>query len=638
MCGICGVVYFDPSRPVDGEMLRGMTEIVRHRGPDSCGFLSTSGVGLGIRRLSIIDLETGGQPISNEDGTVTLVCNGEIYNFVELRQQLEAAGHRFRTQSDVEVILHLYEDHGPDCVRHLRGMFGFALWDARLHTLMLARDRLGIKPLHYTSTNEGIYFGSELKSILITGRVERRLDLHALKDLFTLGFVVGPKTLFASIRRLQPGHYLLFQSGNTSIYQYWDVSFPPQPGDWGQRSAGEWAEALREKLEESVRIHMRSDVPVGALLSSGIDSSSVVSLMSRFSHQSIQTVSLAFENPDFDEISTQPTLNEFPGFTLENRRVTCKTGDFALFPKMLWHCEDASTKGLEIPCMLLSEAASRCGKVALAGEGSDEVFCGYRWFWADKVLRPFGRLPLSIRRLMLMAPGVRRRWPGASRILLSSLPMNIGRYTSMIGPAGMVSLNEILSDELKQALGDAPIPTWDLKVPDDFVHWHPLQQLQYYEMKIRLPDFINHHLDRTSMAYSLEVRVPFLDHELVEFSAAIPPSLKLRRFTEKYILRKAMQPVLPREIVRRKKRGLRAPFEQWMRETLPDFAEEFLSPSSLRAKGYFKPEVVHQMLLQQRAGTNDHGQCLIGVLAVQLWDDLFVRGCRDTDALLANQS
>ncbi len=626
MCGICGVAFADPSRRVDGDLLRRMTEVIRHRGPDSDGFLSEPGVGLGVRRLSIIDLETGDQPISNEDGTLTLICNGEIYNFVELRQRLLAAGHRFRTKADVEVILHLYEDYGADCVHHLRGMFGFALWDTRRRVLMLARDRLGIKPLHYASTSEALYFGSELKSILVAGCVERHMDLRALKDLFTLGFVVGPKTLLTSIRRLQPGHYLLFKDGNTTLHQYWDVRFPAPSSEEARRGADTWAEALLEKLQESVRIHLRSDVPVGAWLSSGIDSSAVVSLMTRFPHQSIKTVSLAFENPELDEVSKRPTLNEFPGYSFDNQRVTCKTADFALFPKTIWHCEDISATGIEIPCMLLSEAAARNGKVVLVGEGSDELFGGYQWFRADKILRPFGKLPLAIRRLMLMGPLLRGRWPGASRILLASPRMDIARYTPMIGPSRIEILGELFADKLRPLLGNTEVPDWDLTVPEDFETWHPLIQLQYYELKIRLPDFIMHHLDRTSMAYSLEVRVPFLDHKLVEFCATIPPSLKLRGLTEKYILRKAMRSVLPREISRRKKRGLRAPFKQWMKEKLPEFAGELLSQHSLRTKGYFKPETVQKMLAQHRSGTRDYGALLIGVLAVQLWDDLFIRG------------
>lgn len=314
MCGICGVIYSDGARPVDRLTLVRMTDILHHRGPDSYGFHVESGVGLGVRRLSIIDLKTGDQPISNENGAVTVICNGEIYNFLELRQELMASGHRFRTSSDVEVIVHLYEDLGPECVHRLRGMFGFALWDSHRRLLMLARDRLGIKPLYYTVGAEGLCFGSEIKPILVANQLMPKMDVLALRDLFTFGFIRGPRTLFSGIHQLLPGHYLLCQEGNVSIKRYWQVSFPHRDEKISDSNAEDWAEALFEKLQESVRIHLRSDVPFAAWLSSGIDSSSLVGLMSRLTGQTIQTYSLAFENRKFDEVSGQKTLNCFPEY------------------------------------------------------------------------------------------------------------------------------------------------------------------------------------------------------------------------------------------------------------------------------------------------------------------------------------
>ncbi|MGH7790996.1 MAG: asparagine synthase (glutamine-hydrolyzing), partial [Thermodesulfobacteriota bacterium] len=388
MCGICGVAYSHPERQVNREMLRQMTDIMVHRGPDSEGFYVAPGIGLGIRRLSIIDLETGDQPISNEDETVTVVCNGEIYNFQELRQELIAAGHRFRTGSDVEVIVHLYEDHGVQCVNYLRGMFAFALWDARRRLLMLARDRLGIKPLFYSIGPTGIFFGSELKSILMSGSIERRVDVHALKDLFTVGFVIGSKTFFTEIRRLLPGQYLLYENGILSRQRYWDIQFPANHDETPRMSAEEWAEALRAKLEESVRIHLRSDVPVGAWLSAGIDSSSVVSLMSRITNHPIQTFTLAFENPRFDEVGWQKILKDFPGYNLPNRQSVFTARSFELLPKAVWHCEDPVALGSGISRMVISDLASQDVKVVLTGEGSDEVFGSYPWFETFKLLEP----------------------------------------------------------------------------------------------------------------------------------------------------------------------------------------------------------------------------------------------------------
>ena len=608
-------------------MLRQMTDIMHHRGPDSHGFYMSPGIGLGIRRLSIIDLETGDQPISNEDGTVTVVCNGEIYNFQELRQKLLASGHLFRTRSDVEVIVHLYEDYGVECLNYLRGMFGFALWDSRHRKLMLARDRLGIKPLFYTLVDDGLFFGSELKSILMSGGIEKQIDIHALKDVFTIGFVLAPKTLFTKIRRLMPGHYLLYQDGNLAIHQYWDLRFPASWEDQPKRSAQEWAELLRSKLEESVRIHLRSDVPVGAWLSSGIDSSGVVGLMNRLTNHTIQTFSLAFENPDFDEVSRRKTLSDFVGYDLPNQRAVCTTKDFELLPKAVWDCEDPFTTGVEITQMLLSKLASEDVKVILTGEGSDEVFGGYRWFMLDKLLRPFIKLPLGIRRFISQMPAIRKRCSLASRIFGAPAEMNLTRYKQIFYPLNNEFNNHLFSDDLGRELINNGDTEDILCLPKDFEKWQPFNQLQYLEMKVRLSDYITRHLDAASMAYSLEARVPFLDHEFVEFCAQIPPALKMKGMQEKYILRLAMRDVLPSEILWRRKRPLSAPFDQWVRD-LPEFTAVLLSEDQIRKKGYFNSNFVTKMLDQHRTGKVNYGRQLMGVLGVQLWDNLFMRGCR----------
>lgn len=633
MCGICGVVFADHERPVDRAMLGRMTDIMEYRGPDSHGFHIAPGIGLGIRRLSIIDLKTGDQPIANEDETVTVVCNGEIYNFVELRQKLFAAGHRFRTGSDVEVIVHLYEDYGVDCLQHLRGMFGFALWDARRHRLLLARDRLGIKPLHYALTTDALYFASELKSILIAEQVERQINLPALSDLFIFGFVTGAKTLFTKLRRLPPGHYLLYQDGMASLHQYWDLHFPARGETLPQRSPAEWAEALFEKLTEAVRLHLRSDVPVGAWLSPGIDSSSVVALMRRLTDQPVHTFTLSFEDPELDEVRMHKTMESFPGYDLTNERAYCGEKDFERFPKTLWHCEEPSA--VEIPRMILAETAARDVKVILNGEGSDEVFGGYGWYQLDKLLRPLARLPLSLRRLMLLGPLVPKWRPRASRIHVAPRKMNLQRYAHLIGALNGGLHAQLFSSDFLALLSNREEPDFSLTPPEQFETWHPFTQLQYYDLKIRLPDFVTHSLDRASMAYSLEARVPYLDHELVEFCARIPPSLKMRWLEEKYILRQALGGILPQEILQRRKRGLAAPYQHWLRGRLPDFATELFSRESIRKKGYFNSDFVAHLLAQHRSGRAMYGMHLMSILAVQLWDDLFLHGCHPTNVTLA---
>ena len=624
MCGICGIVYAHPARPVDQGRLHRMTDSLHHRGPDGCGFYVAPGVGLGIRRLSIIDLETGDQPISNEDGTIIVVCNGEIYNFQELRHQLISAGHRFKTHSDIEVIVHLYEEHGVECVRYLRGMFGFALWDTQRRRLMLARDRFGIKPLLYAVETDGVCFGSELKSILMSGRVERRMDVQALQDIFTIGFVLAPKTLFSKIRRVLPGHYLLYQDGQLSTHQYWDVRFPTPADAPPRRRAEEWAEALRAKLEESVRLHLQSDVPVGAWLSSGLDSSAVVSLMRRMTNRPVQTFTLAFENPWFDEVSTRKILSDFPDYNLVNQRAVCTIKDFDRLRTAVWHCEDPLALGIEIPRMVISQLAAHHVKVILTGEGADEVFGGYPWFRTHTRIQPFTRLPLSMQRYIAQIPAVRKTWPRASRILRAPAEMHLARYKQTIDATNQRFDNRLFAHDLRQQLRQNEAAEDTLSLPQDFKRWHPFAQLQYLEIHVRLPNFITRHLDSTSMAYGLEVRVPFLDHELVEFCAQIPPALKLRGRQEKYILRRALRHDLPDEILQRKKRGMAAPYSQWVRD-LPEFAAELLAPDRLREKGYFDPQVVSHMLEQHRTGRADYGKSLLGVLGVHLWDDLFLK-------------
>lgn len=623
MCGLCGFAFADPAQQAQHNALAAAAELIRHRGPDSSGYFQAPGVGLAFRRLSIIDLETGDQPISSEDGSVTVACNGEIYNFVELLKKLEAKGHRFRTRSDVEVILHLYEDHGPECVRFLRGMFGFALWDRRRNRLMLARDRLGIKPMHYALTANAIYFGSEQKSILSLGEgLDRDIDVQSVRDLLSLGYVVGARTLCRGIRRLLPAHFLLYQAGSVFLHRYWEPSFSTESEGTatGLRSRSGWAEAVRDKLQEAVRMHMQSDVPVGAWLSPGIDSSAVVAMASGLAGDPIQSVTLAFDDPNLDETRLFPTLDRYPGFSIANEVVRCGSRDFELFGEALWHCEEPTH--LMIPRLLLAKATARRVKVALTGEGADEILGGYSWYKQDKLLRPLSRLPLGIRRMMLPAL---RRLPGwnsqLTRLHLASGEMDLSRYLAMQGSMAGSLDRELLTEEFGCQAPDDPGPPF--RVPPEFQQWRGFEQLQYFDLMIRLPDFVNHALDRASMACGLEVRVPFLDHELVEFFSRIPSSLKMRGLQEKHILREALRGVLPEVIRTRGKRGLTAPFHQWWGGTLPEFVTDALSGRKLREQGYFRPTFVRELLNRHRDGKGRYGFQLSAVLAVQMWRDIF---------------
>ena len=622
MCGICGVAFLDPRRWADQATIDRMMASIVHRGPDGRGSARLAGAALGIRRLSIIDLETGDQPITNEDGAITLVCNGEIYNAPELRSELQRTGHRFRSRSDVEVIVHLYEEAGVECLARLRGMFSFAIWDARRRRLMLARDRFGIKPLVYAVRPDGLWFASEAKAILAAGVAGGEADPRAIDDLFRFAFVVGPHTLFSNIKKIPPAHVALYDDGALSLRSYWAM---PEDGGRSGMTAGEWAEVLRAKLEETVRIHLRSDVPVGAWLSPGVDSSAVTSLSMRHLGRTLPTFTLGFDDPSVDETRRFPTLDTYAGYETPNQRAWCETASFTLFPKAIWHMEEPTAWGLEIPRMILAQAAAREVKVVLTGEGSDEIFGGYAHFRMERISRRVSLLPLAVRRALL-APLVPAGRPMVSRLLLAPRGLAAERYARLVGPMHAEERHRLFSRGLRSRLADAPEIGTRVGPPEGSQSKHWFDRLRRWDLDLRLPDMVNHSLDRGAMAYGVEARVPFLDHELVELVARIPPGLKAQGPVEKSILREALRGVLPEEIRRRRKVGMGAPHEAWMSAPLPAFAEDLFSERRLREKGYFEPRAVHQFLREQREGRRKLGAVLMAVLGVQLWDETFLRG------------
>ncbi len=628
MCGITGVALADPNAPGDLRLLRQMTDIIRHRGPDGEGFHCGPGIGLGMRRLSIIDLAGGDQPLRNEDGSILAICNGEIYNFIELREELLRRGHTFRSRSDVEVIVHLYEEEGVRCLQKLRGMFALALWDGKERQLFLARDRLGIKPLNYAFSRDGsLWFGSEIKSILMADPVSRQLDPDSVEDLFTFGYVLAPRTLFKEVKKLLPGHYLLYRNGRCQLAEYWDVAFSGEDPTRPRLSAADWSEALADKFAEAVRLHLRSDVPVAAWLSAGIDSSAVVAQMAKATSKPVQTFSLGFSEASYDEISGQKILSDFPEFGLLNHRILCTGEHFELLRKSVWHAEDPNTSGLHILQLLLAGATRPNFKVVLTGEGSDENLAGYPWYQIDKLFSPLAGLPRPLKRLLLLGPLLPRWKPWAAEMFLLPRPLDLPRFAHLVGGNSGHLVEDACTEGLnRQRVNHYAEHPCLKKIREN--RWSRQENLHYLDLKIRLPDFITHGLDRISMSQSLEVRVPFLDHEFVELCAKIPASLKLKGRTEKFIFREAMKPYLPAELVQRRKRGLRAPHATWLQGHLPAFAEELLSESLLKATGYFKPATVRRLLEAQRRGDLRQTRALMAILCVQTWDDLFVRGCR----------
>lgn len=598
-----------------------MNRTLVHRGPDQEGTYTSHGVGLGIQRLAIVDLKTGDQPISSENDHCIVVCNGEIYNAPELRQALTSRGHTFKTTSDVEVIIHLWEEYGKACMNHLRGMFAFALWDARRKRLLLARDRFGIKPLYYSILPDGLYFASEQKALLKISSLSRNMDFSSLSELFTLGFVASPKTLFTAIRQLNHAHYLLFDQGKVQIEPYWSLNLMPNRTQ--SIPVGQLPQMIDEKLQESVHIHTRSDVPVAAWLSAGVDSSAVVAYMLQHATHPIDVYSLSYEEKSVDEFYKQRILADFSGYAIRLNKVVCRDRDFNLFPQSVWHCEDPFTSAAEISRLILARGSASEYKVVLTGEGADEVFAGYPWYSGEKVLRYFHFLPSSVRHLIADLPLVKNRFAGASQVLKGSKRMNLDRFSRLIGPpAGRELLPKLLSAQLcnKKAISAETTANTVANYPSSLV------MLQHMDINVRLCDAIVRHLDRMTMACSLEARVPFLDHELVELSCQIPLSQRYRIGQEKMMLRKALKKRVPEEIRLRRKYSMTTPFHKWLRTDLPEFARSMFSKTMIEKKGYFNFETVESMLKTHRRGEGHYARLLMAVLGVQVWDELFVQG------------
>ena len=610
MCGIAALVMEE----VAFEPLQAMVDAMRHRGPDSDGFFLEPGVGLGIRRLSLIDLEGGHQPLRSEDGQIVVVCNGEIYNHVELRQQLEARGHHFRTGSDAEVLVHLWEDLGEAMVARLRGMFALALWDRGRQQLFLARDRLGIKPLHYAFCGGGLVVGSELKTVLASGLVRRCLDSLALTRLFRGGLLPAPDTLLQGVFRLQAGHTLSYQGGQTRLSRYWRPPFPHRR-NYQRRSAQDWAEELRYRLQESVALHLRSDVPLGAWLSPGIHSSTIAGLMAGCLKQPIPSFSMGFEDPTCDELRAGRLLDEFPEYQLRGHRLVCRTNSLEGLEQGVRIREIPTSAGMELVHLQLAQQASLQVKGVLTGEGSDEILSGYPWYRAQKVLGPLGALPGWLRQWLGGALVSQGRWPGAGRILQAPPEMGWERFLALIGRPHWEPLQRLFTPDHRGFLQE---PLARLDLPEEWPELHPQAQLSYLDLSLRLPEFILRTLDLCTMAHSLEARVPFLDHPLVEFCCQIPPWVKMPGLKEKALLRRATQGILPEEIRRRPTRALTAPTESWMASKWSSALEAHLAPPQIRRFGVFESDEV------QRLRRHGHPRLLMLVLTTQIWMQHFL--------------
>jgi asparagine synthase (glutamine-hydrolysing) len=638
MCGIAGIAASEPSATPERAQLERMIEALRHRGPDGFGFHTAPGIGLAHARLSIIDLVTGAQPIHNETGTVHVVFNGEIFNYVELRQRLLGLGHRFYTQSDTEVIVHAYEQFGLDFVDALNGQFAIALWDSETRRLVLARDRVGIRPLLYCQTPEGLAFASEAKSLFAGDWVTAELDPLGIAEVCTFWGCVAPRTPFAGIRAVPPGHTVVFEQGRLEVRRYWDWRFAGA-GEQVRASLDETVEELQALFVDAVRLQLRADVPVGSYLSGGLDSSAVTAAIRRFSTTPLKTFSLAFENREFDERDYQQEVAAFLQTDHVTRPVTTSEIGAAM-PRAIHHVESPIVRTAGVPLMLLADRVRETGfKVVLTGEGADEVFCGYDIFKEGKIRRFWGRQPQSKWRPMLL----RRLYGYLANSPVSNGAMAGGFFgQSLDNPADpyfahrprwmMTSrLFRLMTPEFRGRI-DAEHPLGRIAdlAPKPDAAWPPLSRDQYVEAHTLLTGYLLHAQgDRVAMAASVEGRYPFLDHRLIEFANRLPPRWKLRSLEEKYILRRAVAGWLPPRVARRTKQPYRAPdCACFFENGRPlQYVADALAADRLKRAGYFDAVMVARLLDKCSSGAAigfADNMAFIAVLSTQLLHQDFV--------------
>ena len=620
MCGICGAVAQDKGRRIDETVLRRMCDLIRHRGPDDEGFYLDEFAALGMRRLSIIDLVTGNQPVSNEHKTIWVVFNGEIYNFRELHAKLVDRGHVFATKSDTEVIVHAYEEYGDRCVEHFNGMFAFALWDTHRRRLLIARDHLGIKPLYYWADRGQIVFGSELKTVIAHPAVPREVDLAAIDQFLTLEYIPAPRTIFKNIHKLLPGHRLIFEEGNPRVENYWDVPFQKISADWETCK-----ERLSALIDDAVRMQMVSDVPLGAFLSGGIDSSTIVSAMSRASDRPVKTFSIGFGDRTYNELPYARAVAE--KYSTEHHEEFLDPDISDLAEELLQYLDEPFGDFSIFPTYLVSMVARRHVKVVLSGDGGDELFGGYDTYVAQDMERYYRWLPAPVRQRFI--PALMSRVPPqpAKKGLINktkrfvegaalSSALQHTRWMMFLNPT---EKDRLYSAELSSSLdGDSPeavMREYFLQVKQQ----HPLTQQQYVDIKTYLVDDILTKVDRMSMAVSLEARVPLLDYRIVEFAVNLPPEMKLHRGQTKRILRQAMAERLPSQVLNKPKQGFSIPLKHWLRGPLKPMMTDLLSATSVRRRGYFNPGEVTRLVQEHLDQRANHSHRLWALMVLELW-------------------
>lgn len=633
MCGIVGTAHTAASRRrYSADDVARMADMIVHRGPDDQGIHDAGDVVIGMRRLSIIDLGGGHQPIPNEDGTVWVVCNGEIYNYRELRRRLEAAGHRFRTHSDTETLVHLYEEHGEDFVAHLEGMFGFALWDARTRKLLIGRDRLGIKPVYYWHYDGGFAFASEIKAFLGLPGFSPAIDTDALQDYLAVGYAVAPRTIFASVRKLPPASLLTWSGDGPSVRRYWE---PPVTVD-SSLTPAQWAEKIRAELERAVTAQMVSDVPIGAFLSGGIDSSAVAMLMARHVGEPLNTYSIGYTGG-----STARYYNELPYAKIvadrlgsNHRQIEVQPDVARLLPKLIWHLEEPICDSAITTTFLVSEFAAQSVKVILSGVGGDELFAGYSRYLGGHYGRRYNAIPAWMRRDVL--PQIAKVLPSGRQNRL----MDLARYAKRFIRAGGLDwraqyklyLSLADSDVLARLRNGAVAATDGLErvlaseTADD-----ELLRLLRVDWQTQLAEDLLLLTDKMTMACSIECRVPFLDERLVETAAAIPAAVKLPGGRLKGVLKDALRGVLPDDIIKRRKRGFGAPVGAWLKRELAPLRASLLGREAVAARGLFDPDAVETLCRDHDGNREDYSDLLLVLLNLEVWCRLYVDGTSHQD-------
>ncbi len=630
MCGICGKINLRPDGEVTSPDLDRMIQALSHRGPDGSGKFVSGPVGLGHTRLAIIDLSTGDQPMTNETGTIWLVYNGEIYNYRELREELAAKGHRFQTQSDSEVIVHLYEEYGVGCLQRLRGMFAFAIWDGEQRTLLVARDRLGIKPLYYTQTDGALRFASEIKALLRDGESSPELDLQSIHRFLTFLYLPGDRTLFGNITKLEPGHYLLARGGRVACHRYWDLEFPSPRRD---RSLPQAGAELRELVSQTVRDHLASDVPVGVLLSGGIDSTVMLGCVAEASGSPVDTFTIGFDCPGVPDERPFARLAA-DRFGANYHETTISAGEFLNFlPAYVRHMEEPVCEAPAVALYYVAKLARAHVKVVISGEGGDEAFGGYQTYRNLVLLERLKTLAGPLRPVVgttlerlggVAALGMFAKYGPLFRLPLASF------YYSRVGTPFSHFNRHRKELCTRDFYGDADfgassqlIGELFATVADQAAPQPALNQMLYVDSKTWLPDDLLIKADKMTMANSLELRVPLLDHKVLEFAARLPTNFKVNGWNTKRILKRAFKDRLPPEILNRPKAGLPVPVNRWLREDLTGFVHDVLLSDRATRRGYFRREAVER-LLKDHAAEGTFGKEIFSLLTLELWHREFV--------------